>query len=111
MSKKTVQFTPDEADLVRAIVGATETKNANIEFAQRLGRVWEALEFTEEEREEQPEHIEREFTSGDRQALIAALSPPLGRWTVQGWRNVAVPMLLRLGWKEPPVQDMEDDDD
>lgn len=111
MSKKTVQFSFDEAGLVRSMIGAAPTQNMNIEFAQRLGRVWEALGLTEEESEQQPEHIERAFTSGDRKALITVLTPPMGRWTIQGWRNVAVPILVRLGWKEPPIQDMEDGED
>ena len=108
MSKKTVRLTFDEAGLVRQMIGATPTQTMNIEFAQRLGRIWGALELTEEEAEARPEHIERELTSGDRQAAIVALTPPLGRWTIQGWRNVAVPILTQLGWKEPPIQDMED---
>ena len=111
MSKKTIRFTFDEADLVRQMIGATPTQTMNIEFAQRLGRIWGALELTEAEAEQRPEHIEREFTSSDRQAAIVALTPPLGRWTIQGWRNLAIPILAQLGWKEPPIQDMEDNDD
>ena len=111
MSKKTVQFTIDEAGLIRQMLDEIPGKGMDFGFAQRLGRVWGILELTEEESEERPEHIERQLTSTDRQALITALLPPLACWTLKGLRDVGKPILLRLGWKEPPVQDMEDDED
>ena len=77
---------------------------------QRIGRVWEALQFSEEEMERRPEHVTREFTSGDRNALINALAGPEAPWTPRGWKHTAKPLLKRLGWKEPPVQDIEDDE-
>jgi len=111
MSKKTVQFTFNEAGLVRQMLDEIPTKGMDFGFAQRLGRAWGILELTEEEAEERPEHIERQLTSGDRRALITALSPPLSSWTMGGLRRVGKPILERLGWKEPPIQDLEDDDD
>ena len=111
MSKKTIQFSFNEAGLIRQMLDEIPTKGMDFGFAQRLGRVWATLELTEQEEEERPEHIERQLTSGDRQALITALSPPLSSWTMRGLRNVGKPILLRLGWKEPPIQDMEDDED
>jgi len=107
MSKKTVRLTFEEAELIRAMIGATNT--SNVETNQRLGRIWTALELTEAEEESRPEYIERDFTSGDRGALIVALanSP---HWTIKGWQGIGKAILTRLGWKEPPVQDMEDDE-
>ena len=97
--------------MIRQMLDEIPTKGMDFGFAQRLGRVWATLELTEQEEEERTEHIERQLTSGDRQALITALSPPLSSWTMRGLRNVGKPILLRLGWKEPPIQDMEDDED
>jgi len=111
MSKKTVQFTFDEVGGIRQMLNQIPTKGMEFGFAQRLGRVWSILELTEEEEETRPEYIERRLTSTDREALITALLLPLARWTLKGLRDVAKPILLRLGWKEPPIQDMEDDED